>query len=196
MRYNPKIHNRNSIRLKNYDYSQTGLYFITICTQNHEHLFGEIQNHRMFLNDAALMLDIQWNELLKRFKNIKLHEYVIMPNHFHGIISILDKCMSEHKVRPYGTLDGTIGRIIQAFKSITTHQYTWGVKQHNWQRFDKKLWQRNYWEHIIRNENEFDSISQYIIDNPKKWKNDKLNHGIGNVVMETQTQYGVEEWMV
>jgi len=204
MKFNTKTNNRESIRLKNYDYSQAGLYFITICTQNYEYLFGDIQNDRMSLNDAGLMIDIQWNELLKRFNNIKLHEYVIMPNHFHGIIDIsksraesyarpifndAHKKMDEHNVRPSnGTLEGSIGRIIQAFKSITTNQYICGVKQNNWKRFDKKLWQRNYWDHIIRDENEFNRISQYIIDNPKKWKNDKLNNGIGNVVMERQAR--------
>jgi len=193
MTYNSDIHNRKSIRLKNYDYSQAGFYFITICTQNHDHLFGKINDNKIFLNDAGLMVEIQWNELIKRFKNIKLHEYTIMPNHFHGIINMLSKCRCEL----FGSKSDTeIGDIIQAFKSITTHQYICGVKQNNWQRFDKKLWQRNYWEHIIRTENELNCISQYIIDNPKNWENDKLNNGVGNLVMERQAQYNVQEWMV
>ena len=102
-------------------------------------------------------------------------------------------------VRPYGTLDGTVGRIIQAFKSIVTVEYIRGVKNDNWQRFDGKLWQRNYWEHVIRNENEYQCIAQYIIDNPLKWETDKLNGGSGNQVMEQQLQYTVypdEAWMV
>ncbi|PKQ63425.1 hypothetical protein BZG02_08575 [Labilibaculum filiforme] len=86
--------------------------------------------------------------------------------------------------------------IIQWLKTMTTNEYIRGVKQNNWPRFNGKLWQRNYWEHIIRDENEYQRISQYIIDNPQKWKNDKLNGGDGNVVMETPTPYNEEPWMI
>ena len=222
----PNLPQRKSIRLKNYDYSQTGLYFITICIQNKKHLLGTITNNQMILNDAGKMVSIQWFDLLQRFKYIQLHEYVVMPNHFHGIIYI-DKCRGEscirphdknfnnimhtmdssehnsgehnsgeHKVRPYGTLDDTVGRIVQAFKSITTHEYIHGVKQNHWQPFNKKLWQRNYWEHIIRNKNEYYRISEYIKSNPLKWNDDKLNYGKGNVVMEIQSSYNSKIWMV
>ena len=100
MRYDPEVHNRQSIRLKNFDYSKAGLYFITICTQSCEHLFGEIQDDSMVLNDPGLMIDHQWNELINRFNNIKLHEYVIMPNHFHGIVSMLVEFRDKPCVRP------------------------------------------------------------------------------------------------
>ena len=86
--YNPKIHNRRSIRLKGYDYSKAGLYFITICVQDREHLFGEVIDGEMVLNDAGKMARTEWLKLPERFKNIKLHEFVVMPNHFHGIIVI------------------------------------------------------------------------------------------------------------
>ncbi len=88
MKYNSKIHNRKSIRLKGYDYSQAGFYFITICTQNQLHLFGEIVNDEMILNDAGVMVDKIWLENPNRFTNTKLHEFVIMPNHIHGIVEI------------------------------------------------------------------------------------------------------------
>lgn len=187
MKYDPRIHHRRSMRLKKYDYSQAGFYFITICTQNRLHLFGEIVNGEMILNCAGKMIKSQWMELSKRFADIQLYQNIIMPNHFHGIVRRGEPCvrpnqtieqrqMGEHKVRPYGTLDGTIGRMVQAFKSITTNEYISGVKQNGWQRFDKKLWQRSYWEHIIRDENEFNHISQYIIENPIRWGNDKFNN--------------------
>lgn len=91
MKYNPDIHHRRSIRLKGYDYSQAGLYFITICTQNRLCLFGEIKNGEIILNDAGIMIDKWWNELKHKYRNIKLHEQIIMPNHFHGIIQIINK---------------------------------------------------------------------------------------------------------
>ncbi len=89
MSYNSKIHNRRSIRLKGYDYSQAGLYFITICVQNREWLFGKIENDEMILNDAGKMVEIEWLNLKNLFPNIELHEYITMPNHFHGILEIV-----------------------------------------------------------------------------------------------------------
>jgi len=86
MKYNPDIHHRCSIRLKRYDYSQAGLYFITICMQNRLCLFGKIEKSNVQLNDAGIMIEHQWQELIYRFDNIKLHEFIVMPNHFHGIV--------------------------------------------------------------------------------------------------------------
>lgn len=89
MTYNPNKHHRRSVRLKGYDYSQTGLYYITICVQNRACLFGKIENGNMILNDAGHMIENEWLKLTERFKNIVLHEYVIMPNHFHAILEIV-----------------------------------------------------------------------------------------------------------
>ncbi len=90
MKYNPDIHHRRSIRLEGYDYSQTGLYFITLCTQNSLHLFGKITNKKMVLNDAGMMVEKWWNELKNKSPNIELDEFIIMPNHFHGILQIMN----------------------------------------------------------------------------------------------------------
>jgi hypothetical protein len=89
MSYNPEIHKRKSIRLKGYDYAQAGLYFITICVQNRECLFGHIENDEMILNDAGKMVQHEWEILPERFQNMELHEFVVMPNHFHGILEIV-----------------------------------------------------------------------------------------------------------
>jgi len=217
-----KKHHRRSIRLREYDYSQAGLYFITICTQQRLHQFGEIENDKMVLNDAGKMIQTQWIALSKRFK-IKLHEYTVMPNHFHGIIEILTvgatPCGCPSPATEQVTTKGaqqaptrgaqqaptrgaptnkmkTVGDIVGAFKSISTHEYIAGVKTKNWPRFDGKLWQRNYWEHIIRNDNENSRISQYIIDNPAQWAMDKLNGGMGNKVMDDRGLYNEEAWMI
>ena len=90
MTYNPDIHHRRSIRLKGYDYSQAGLYFITICIQNRACLLGKIINGEMNLNEAGTMVKNEWFKLPKRFSNIKLHENIVMPNHFHAILEITD----------------------------------------------------------------------------------------------------------
>ena len=187
-KYNPKIHHRRSIRLKGYDYSQAGLYFITICVQNRACLFGEIKNGQMILNDAGKMMEAEWLNLKDRFPNIELNEFVTMPNHFHGILQIVGANdgggqpqgiaptiapTGEPTTAPTGEPSAkTIGDMMDAFKSITTVAYIRGVKTLGWQPFDGKLLQRNYYEHIIRDEKAYHNISNYIINNPAKWAED------------------------
>jgi len=179
MKYSPDIHRRRSVRLKGYDYSQAGLYFITICTQNGSCLFGYIQNEEMILNDAGKMVEYQWQELISRFDNIKLHEFVVMPNHFHGIVELVgvplvgtqNVLQPPTKGQPQG-IAPTVGEVVGAFKSLSTNDYIENVKQNNWQPFEKNLWQRNYYEHIIRNDESYYKISEYVQTNPLKWEND------------------------
>lgn len=212
--------NRRSIRLKGYDYSQAGAYFVSICTQNRECVFGEIVAGKMVLNDAGRMVESVWGGLPVRFDHIELDEFIVMPNHIHGIFVLRrrgescirpdcnndyksvekqlgehkvrpygrpdspgDQTLGEHEVRPYGTLPNTVGRIIQAFKSITTHEYTIGVKQYGWPPYPVKLWQRNFYEHIIRDENELNRIREYIQKNPIKWEFDRENPDVS--ILET-----------
>jgi REP element-mobilizing transposase RayT len=165
MQYNPKLHHRRSIRLKHYDYSQAGFYFITLrCHQGHC-LFGEISQGFIDLNPAGIMLEDQWRNLEKRFSNIKLHDFVVMPNHFHGIIEL----KQTEAVKPI------VGDVVGAFKSLSTVEYIRGVKTKNWSPFNKKFWQRNYYEHIIRNENAYLQIVEYIQTNPLRWENDRYH---------------------
>ena len=172
--YDPNIHHRRSIRLKGYDYAQEGLYFITMCVQHRVSLFGHIakpQNNadaQMTLNEAGKMIETEWLNLKNRYPNIELHEFVIMPNHFHGILEIVDRATT--RVAPTGV--PTVGDMMGAFKSITTVEYIRGVKNGGWQTFNGKLWQRDYYEHIIRDERAYENISNYIINNPTKWAAD------------------------
>lgn len=177
MANNPQ-HNRRSIRLKGYDYSKQGLYFITVCSQDRICYFGQIKNHDMKMNDSGIMVQNEWMKLKTRFPNIDLHEFVVMPNHFHGIIEITAGASAGASVGA-SLVDApatktTLGDIMDAFKSITTVEYIRGVKNHGWQRFNKKLWQRNYWENIIRNNGSYERIANYIINNPEKWNDDSL----------------------
>jgi putative transposase len=185
--YNPKIHNRQSNRLKGYDYSACGLYFITICCQNMEHRFGNVVKIKnlhdaiMDFNEPGNMVNKEWLNLKTRFPNIELHEFQTMPNHFHGIIEILDVADGH---RPTDDTEkpknNTICDMMDAFKSLTTVAYINGVKNLNWPQFDKKLWQRNFHDHIIRNETEYIRISNYILNNPSKWHEDKFNQIMKN----------------
>ncbi len=119
MIYNSKKHHRRSIRLNNYDYSNTGFYFITICTQNQSCLFGKIENEELLLNDADAMIQAQWINLISRYNQIKLHEFIVMPNHFHGIIEFVGVPLvgtqntkgSQTAEQPQG-IDPTVGDVM------------------------------------------------------------------------------------
>ena len=193
MSFNPVIHHRQSIRLKGYDYSQAGLYFVTLCLYGRACLFGHIENAEMILNDSGRTAQQCWLEIPRHYPNVVLHEYVIMPNHVHGIVQIVDdggygECRGEKYFAPTyaptiaptyaptneqmvirGT-SRTIGSMLRGFKIGVTK---WMRQNTNVQN----IWQRNYYEHIIRNEQSYQNIAEYIVDNPAKWKNDKFYVG-------------------
>ncbi|HRS90694.1 MAG TPA: hypothetical protein P5028_01435 [Candidatus Marinimicrobia bacterium] len=171
MEYNPDNHHRRSIRLQGYDYSQQGAYFITVCTQNRECLFGEILNGEMRLNEFGKMARQCWFEIPNHFPHVQLDEYIIMPNHIHGIIVLNDivgakNFSPQQYITPFRSPSKTIGSIIRGFKIGVTKWFRQNTDIY-------VVWQRNYYEHIIRNDGELNRIRQYIIDNPKKWKTDE-----------------------
>ena len=170
-RYDPNIHHRKPFRLEGYDYSQEGLYFITICIQNHKCLLGVITDGTLILSDAGRMVETEWLSLPTRFPNIQLHEFIVMPNHFHAIIEITTYDEKHNNQ----TSPVNVFSIIDAFKSITTVKYIHGVKNDGWTRFENKFWQYSYWEHIIRKIESYQQIADYIINNPATWSEDKLN---------------------
>ena len=175
-KFDPQKHHRRSIRLKEYDYSSNGAYYLTIVTQNREHLFGNIAKE-MLLNDAGEMLVKWWNELPNKFPHVELGAKVVMPNHFHGIIFIVGANLRARpdEGSPRQRPNAPLSQMIQWFKTMTTNEYIRGVKQLNWKPFNGKLWQRNYYEHIIRNEKELQQKTDYILDNPSRWDDDKEN---------------------
>lgn len=190
MPYDPFKHHRRSIRLKDYDYTQPGGYFVTICTQNRAYLFGELSNCEMRLNKAGQMVNDTWHSLPNRFLSVQLDAYIIMPNHVHGIILITDEKQSvvgattrvaqdRAGTRPAPTegniIRSSLGQIIGAFKSMTTHQYALGVREYRWAPFNRRLWQRNYYESIIRDERAINAIRTYIQANPYNWVDDPDN---------------------
>jgi putative transposase len=249
--YNPNIHHRRSIRLKGYDYAQEGLYFITICVQNRQCLFGKIENDEMILNEYGTIAYNEWIKLPERFSNVQLDVFQIMPNHIHGIIAVgatlavgpdrawvnhaptdavapdrarvkhvptdtpnndnasndVDAPNNDNVFNDSGGSDNTnasndgdatnnmdasdigapvnrapttttVGDIVGAYKSLVSNACLKIFKQ-KWAGVNPaptmgKLWQRNYYEHIIRNESSYHSISNYIINNPAAWKEDKF----------------------
>ncbi|HRO44286.1 transposase [Agriterribacter sp.] len=177
-RYNPNIHHRRSIRLKGYDYSQAGLYFITICVHNRQCLFGEIVNDEMILNDFGNIAHHHWEKLSERFQNFELDVFQIMPNHMHGIIFLTNPVGAGFTPAPnHGAtarVAPTVADIVGAYKSLVSNQCLEIFKQKFPNDYMGKLWQRNYHEHIIRDEQSYHRIANYIINNPQNWENDKF----------------------
>jgi len=169
MPYDPQKHHRRSIRLKGYDYSQAGAYFITICVQHGQSRLGHIQDGILVPSLAGEMVAECWYDLPERFPNIELDVFTLMPNHLHGIIVILETGLNANQ-NPI-----VLGDMLGAFKSISTNKYIEGVRQKGWKPFQKRFWQRDYYEHIIRNERALNAIRAYIMNNPANWQDDKLH---------------------
>ena len=199
-----QIPNRQSIRLKGWDYSNPGGYFITACNQSWKMLF--------IPEPVQTLIEKWWTILPKKFPTVELDAFVVMPNHIHGIIflreneySIIKKNVGvdlrvnpkniikegghigppEHMVPLKQTglpelntkqdFNPTLGKIIQWFKTMITNEYIRNVKSCNWEPFVKRLFQRNYYEHIIRNDDSLNRIRHYILTNPERWKKDIEN---------------------
>lgn len=183
MMYAAEKRHRRSIRLQDHDYALPGAYFVTICTQERHCLFGEVVDTKMLLNDAGRMVQQWWLGLNRKFGTAKTDEFVIMPNHLHGIVVIpvgADRCVgpvpqNARTAHPGAHAGAPLPTIIQWFKTMTTNQYIRGVKTSAWLSFNRRLWQRNYYEHVIRNEESLNRIRQYIQDNPANWAHDREN---------------------
>ena len=159
---------RRSLRLKGFDYSQSGAYFVTVLVQKGWPLFGEVVEEQMRLNDAGKMVRRVWDAMPDRFPEIELDAFVVMPNHVHGIVAIARS--DDHS--PANTPDHnsmTLGDVVSAFKSLTTTEYARNVKSMNWPPFRGRLWQRGYYDHVVRNDESLGKIREYILGNPTLW---------------------------
>jgi len=215
MAFDPNKHHRRSIRLKGYDYAQAGAYYVTICAQDRQCLFGHILDGQMIPNPAGQMVNDVWTALPEKYPTVILDEFVVMPNHFHCIVFLAndaadaDKSPKDHvganaPVRPHHAPDDHVGAnapvrpdenigqtrgsaptgtgvarpklsdVIRWFKSLTTAKYRYGVRDDGWMPFPGRVWQRNYYEHIIRNERSLKAIRLYIVQNPANWPQDSL----------------------
>ncbi len=197
-RYNSDKHHRRSIRLRGYDYTQAGAYFVTIVTQEREPLFGNVADGEMVLSAYGRVAATMWQRIPRHFPHVELDEWVVMPNHIHGIIVITgvvrgrgDAFPTKHSgsagvahgetsiasqvpdgecVAPTGPPSGSLGAIVGNFKSVVTRRINRMRKTSG-----ARVWQRNYYERIIRNERELNAIRQYIHDNPARWRDDTEN---------------------
>ena len=171
--YNPLYHHRKSIRLKGYDYTNPNWYYVTICTYDKKKIFGEVENGKMILNKFGKIVEEEWIKTKEIRKNVDLDYYIIMPNHFHGIIinesNNKDVVGAIRRIAPTKeriTLQsGSLGALIGQFKSKVT-------KRIRFEGIPEFKWQRNYYEHIIRNDHDLYNIRTYIQNNPLKWELD------------------------
>lgn len=188
---------RRSIRLPGYNYAQTGAYFVTICTHGYEYLFGDIVDAGMVLHDAGRIVVDEWLRTAQIRAEIDLDEWVVMPNHFHGIVVI--GCAGDRPVAPTtGPKPKSIGALIAGFKSAVTKRIN-----HTRRTPGAQVWQRNYCERVIRNDSELHRIREYIRNNPARWESDQLyeratDHLSGQLgsVCESMAIYGFENYPV
>jgi len=172
-RYNRDIHHRRSIRLKGYDYFRAGGYFVTICARDRECLFGEIMNGEMRPNEFGRIVRDEWVRSAEIRAEIELGEYVVMPNHFHGMVMV--KCRGTARRAPtaeqFGKpVSGSLPTVVRSFKSAVTNHIN-AIRQSP----GAPVWQRNYYEHIIRDDADYHRIAEYIADNPRRWAEDTLH---------------------
>ena len=166
--YDPQRHHRHSIRLPGYNYADAGVIFVTVCTHQRENLFGVISEGAMVTNDVGDVVCATWLDLPGRFPGLILDAFVIMPNHMHGILIFPDLIFPEMPTNP--TPSAILGPVLRAFKSISA------VASNRLRELTgTPLWQRNYYEHIVRNETVLDKARHYIDDNPRNWDRDADN---------------------
>ena len=183
---------RKPLRLPGYDYATPGAYFVTICANGRQNVFGEVINGEMRLDETGQIVSDVWRALPDRYPFIECDQFIVMPNHVHGIIWLTnlrrgescirpirggESCIrpirgsdDEHRpyVNPKGTLPGTVNRVVQGFKSLTTI----GWMRQNHGSTQTKIWQRGYYERVIRNGRELDAMRSYIANNAQKWNMD------------------------
>jgi len=180
MGYNPDHHHRRSIRLQGYDYSQAGAYFVTLCAWNRVCIFGDMSEGQMQLNSGGQAAEKCWLSIPEHFPHVQLDAFVIMPNHVHGIIWIIDTvCVGPNVgAKNFSPLQPntskpispskTVGSIVRGFKIGVTKWYRSNTDTH-------QVWQRNYFEHVIRDDKSLNRIREYIIENPTHWAQDREN---------------------
>lgn len=184
-------HQRRSIRLVNADYSVPGWFFVTICTAKHENIFGEVVGGQMVLNEYGMMAKKCWVDIPQHYQNVIIDEFIIMPNHVHGVIKIFknnilsqnntSQIVGVQNIEPLRhpsqqinlhkyqhTISGSLGAIVRGYKIGVTKLF----KQSGYQ---DSPWQRNFYEHIIHSPKELNNIRKYIRDNPVKWDTDENN---------------------
>ena len=160
--------NRKTNRLEKYDYSQGGCYFVTICVKERQSLFGEIIQDGMILNQTGVIVNSRWQWLSERYEYVELDEYVVMPNHFHGILIIQTRKDRSRPVPTDALKIKSLSELIGAFKTTSSKR----IRENGFAYFQ---WQRSFYDHVIRDDDDLNRIREYIQNNPLKWSLDEYN---------------------
>jgi REP element-mobilizing transposase RayT len=156
---------RKNLRYPSFDYATPGAYFVTMCVQKRLPLFGEITAEGMQLNDAGHLVESVWQGIARKYPGAESNDFIVMPDHFHGIVWL--------GTDPEVVANITLGSVVRWFKSISTARYADGVKTRNWRRFDGQLWQRGYYDEILRNGAAVESRVKYMESNPWRWRENR-----------------------
>lgn len=154
---------RRDMRLLGWDYRRPGPYAITLCTEHRWHLFGQVAAGQMVANAVGEMVAKAWVQMGDAFPSASFDAWVLMPNHFHAIVRLEANDLQHNPL---------LGAIVQGFKGLTTARYAEEVHAGRWEPFDGRLWQRNYYDHIVRDQADLDRCRRYIIANPINWATD------------------------
>jgi putative transposase len=168
------------MRLQGYDYSTAGAYFVTMCAYRHKYLFGENADGKVVLNDAGKMISDIWQKIPDYYPGNDIDTFIVMPNHIHGIIYVgagLRACPGTGQSQGIAPTGLPLPVIIKRFKTMTTKRYIDGMKNYAWASSGGKLWQRNYYDHIIRSDSELMRVREYIENNPAGWEIDDEYRG-------------------
>jgi putative transposase len=157
------------LRLRDYDYSTPGVYFITICTEDRTCLFGDVKDGVLVPHTSGLVVESWWYSIPRRYPSVDVADIVVMPNHIHGLISL--------GTDPDNEVELPLSMVVGWFKSITTTDYRRGVALDGWPRFPGKLWQEGLYDHIVRTDGALKRIQQYMAANPANWMEDDFNLG-------------------
>jgi REP element-mobilizing transposase RayT len=170
-RYDPERHHRRSIRLQGYPYTRPGIYFLTICTYRRICLFGQVHNGRLVHNRFGEVAVACWREIPVHFPHVRLDAFVVMPNHVHGLLIIPDRIpepVPEQEERFGRPVAGSIPTIVRSYKAAVTARINRLRRTPG-----TPVWQRNYYEHIVRNRRALEAIRRYIAENPARWQQDR-----------------------
>ena len=169
--YDPGIHHRRSIRLKDFDYSSRGLYFVTVCVHEREQILSAIRDAESHNSPLGNIVRETWNAIPERFPTVQPDAFVVMPNHIHGVLAFVGTGLPvQGKFLPTAGAPPTLGQVMRAFKSISAIAVNKTLG-----RTGVPVWQRNYYEHVIRNSRELEVIQNYVGQNPARWEFDPEN---------------------
>ena len=179
---------RRSLRLRDNDYAQNGAYYVTLCIQRRAHLLGEIADGAIRLSDAGRMVHLAWETLPSHLPGVEMDSFIVMPDHLHGIIVLTGsgECRPCIEPGPDNMIAGqeqicrhplSLGDVVARFKTWTMRQYATGVREYDWPLYMGRLWQRNYYDHIVRDEADLARIREYIATNVACWAENNQDWG-------------------